>query len=104
MPKQLLTGTLEEQCDFLYNMAVEKMAQGNYTGAVYALKEVVKHLPNFRDAQTLLAVAKSRKATQSRLLFAGLIGAALGIGVGTLLHLSNDLVFIALAVIGAVVG
>ncbi|HMN31708.1 MAG TPA: hypothetical protein PKE45_26400, partial [Caldilineaceae bacterium] len=54
MPKQLLTGTLEEQCEFLYTMAVEKMAQGNYTGAVHALKEVVKHAPDFRDAQALL--------------------------------------------------
>ena len=104
MPKQLLTGTLEEQCEFLYTMAVEKMAQGNYTGAVHALKEVVKHAPDFRDAQALLAVAKSRKATQTRLLLAGLIGAALGIGVGTFFQLSNDLVFIVLAVVGAVVG
>jgi len=104
MPKQLLTGTLEEQCDFLYNLAVEKMAQGNFTGAVHALQEVVTHAPDFRNAQALLAEAKTRKASQSRLLVAGLVGALLFVGIGTVLRIPNDLLFILLALVGALVG
>ncbi|MCL4861100.1 MAG: hypothetical protein KJZ93_16910 [Caldilineaceae bacterium] len=104
MPKQLLEGTLEEQCEFLYNMAQEKMAQGNFTGAVYALNEVVKHAPRFRNAQALLAEARMRKAAQRRLLIAGILGAVLFVGVGTLMRLPNDLMFLALAGVGAVVG
>lgn len=104
MPKQTLTGSLDEQCTFLYEVAQEKMAEGNYTGAVHALKEILKYQPNFRDAATLLAEAKTRKSQQSRLVLAGFLGAALFVGVGTTLHVSNDLLFLALAVIGAVVG
>ncbi|RIK44841.1 MAG: hypothetical protein DCC55_01165 [Chloroflexi bacterium] len=104
MPKQLLTGTLEEQCEFLYNLAQEKMAQGNFTGAAHALAEVVKHAPDFRDAQALLAEAKARKAAQQRLLIAGILGALLFVGLGSLLQLSNDLVLIGLALAGAVAG
>ena len=37
MPKQKLTGTLDEQCEFLYGLAITKMAEGNYTGAKHAL-------------------------------------------------------------------
>jgi hypothetical protein len=104
MPKQLLAGTLEEQCEFLYNLAQEKMAQGNFTGAEYALAEVVKHAPDFRDAQALLAEARARKAAQRRLLIAGILGAILFVGFGTLLELSNDLLLIGLALVGVVVG
>jgi len=104
MPKQTLPGTLEEQCDFLYNMAQEKMAQGNFTGATYALKEIVKHVPNYRDAAVLLVEAKRHKATQTTLLLAAFVGAALFIGVGTFLQIGNDLLFLLLAVVGAVVG
>jgi hypothetical protein len=104
MPKQLLTGTLEEQCEFLYTMAQEKLAQGNFTGAVYALQEIVKHAPNFRDAQALLVEAKARKATQRRLLLTALAGALLFVALGTIINLDNDLLFLALAVVGALVG
>lgn len=104
MPKELLTGTLEEQCEFLYNLAREKMAQGNFTGAVHALEEVVRYAPHFRDAQELLAEAKARKVLQRRLLIAGLCGAIVFVGFGTLYGLPNDLYFLALAGIGAVVG
>ena len=38
--KQTLIGTLDEQCEFLYDLALEKMDQGNYTGAAHALKEI----------------------------------------------------------------
>jgi hypothetical protein len=104
MPKQVLTGTLEEQCEFLYNLAQEKMAQGNYTGAVHALKEIVKHAPDFRDASQLLAEAKRRKSIQTALLMYAMAGSAIFIGIGTVLQAGNDWIFLALAVVGALVG
>jgi hypothetical protein len=104
MPKQLLTGTLDEQCEFLYNLALEKMQQGNFTGAVHALKEVVKHNPGFRDAGTLLAEAQRRKSEQSHLLWFAFGGAMLFVLFGTLLQLGNDFLFLGLIAVGAVLG
>ena len=104
MPKQKLTGTLEEQCEFLYQLAQEKMSQGNYTGAVHALDEIVTHAPTFRDAVALLQTAKQKKAQQQRLLFSALGGGALFIGFGTVLQLPNDWLFLLFATVGAFVG
>lgn len=104
MPKEILTGTLEEQCEFLYEMAREKMAEGNYTGAIYAFKEIAKHKPDYRDVEQLMAQSKAQKSQQSRLVIAGFLGAAVFIAVGTTLQLSNDLLFLGLAFVGAVVG
>lgn len=104
MPKQLLTGTLEEQCEFLYTLAEQKMAQGNYTGAVHALKEIVKYAPEYRDAARLLAVAQQRKREQSILLWYATGGAALFVGIGTLLQVGNDFLFLGLMVLGGIVG
>lgn len=104
MPKQLLTGTLEEQCDFLFEMAQEKMRQGNFTGAYHALKEVVKHAPDRTEAVVLLAHAKERKSEQSRLLLVSLTGAILFIGFGSFAGLSSDLWLLALGFVGLVVG
>jgi hypothetical protein len=104
MPKQLLTGTLDEQCEFLYDLAQEKMAQGNYTGATHVLKEIVKHNPDFRDARAQLAEAKRRKGEQSQLLWFAFGGAALFVLFGTMLQLGNDFFFLALIAVGALVG
>ncbi|MCX6045356.1 MAG: hypothetical protein NT075_09595 [Chloroflexi bacterium] len=104
MAKQVLTGPLEEQCEFLYTMAQEKIAQGNFTGATYALKEVVKHKPDYRDAATLLVEAKRQKSKQSVLLLSGFIGAVLFIATGTIVKVPNDLVFLLLAVLFTIVG
>src|SRR5215218_105300 len=104
MPKQLLTGTLDEQSEFLYNLALEKMKEGNFTGAVHALKEVVKYNPNFRDAGALLVAAKRRKSEQNLLLVFVFGGAGLFVFIGTLLQLGNDFVFIGLIAAGAIVG
>ncbi len=38
MPKQMLSGTLDEQCAFLYDLGRQKMEQGNYTGAIHAFR------------------------------------------------------------------
>ena len=104
MPKQLLTGALEEQCDFLYALAQEKMSEGNYTGAYHALKEVVKHAPQREEAVALLAVAKQRKSEQTRLLLLSLAGAVLFVGIGSAARLSNDLWLMALGFVGLLVG
>lgn len=104
MPNQTLTGTLEEQCEFLYNLAVEKMGQGNYTGAVHALKEIVKHKPDYRDAAQLLVEAKERKSEQTFLLLMAVVGASTAVAVGGMLGVPNDLVFLILVVFGALVG
>jgi hypothetical protein len=104
MPKQVLTGTLDEQCEFLYTLAQEKMRQGNFTGAVHALEEVAQYAPNYKDVGVLLADAKQRKAAQRRLLIGGILGAILFVGFGSFFQLSNDLYFIGLILLGAVVG
>ena len=104
MPKQKLTGTLEQQCEFLYGLAITKMAQGNYTGAKHALEEIVKYKPDFRDAQQLLQEVSHKKSDQTFLVMMAILGAAVGVAVGSIGQLGNDLVLLALAGIGALVG
>ena len=104
MPKEYLTGSLDEQCDFLYDMAIEKMQQGNFTGAAHALKEIVKYRPDFKDAQTLLAAAKRRKTEQRWLLIISLIGLTGGVYVGSTRGAANDLWLLLYAGIGLLIG
>lgn len=104
MAKTLLTGSLDEQCEFLYTLAQTKMQQGNYTGAIHALKEIAKYQPGYRDTAQLLAEAQRRKAEHTTLLFYAFGGAALFIGIGTVLQAGNDLVFLVLALAGGLLG
>jgi predicted Zn-dependent protease len=104
MPKQKLTGTLEQQCEFLYGLALTKMAEGNYTGAKHALQEIVKYKPDYRDAQQLLEQVSRKKSDQSFLAVMAFVGAAVGVAVGSLGQLGNDLVLLLLAGIGALLG
>lgn len=104
MPNQTLTGTLEEQCEFLYELAVEKMGQGNYTGAVHVLKEIVKYKPDYRDAAQLLIEAKERKSEQTFLLLMAVLGASVAVAIGGIIGVPNDLIFLILVVLGALVG
>jgi hypothetical protein len=104
MPKQKLTGTLEQQCEFLYGLALTKMAEGNYTGAKHALQEIVKYKPDYRDAQQLLEQVSRKKSDQSFLVVMAFVGAAVGVAVGSLGKLGNDLVLLVLAGIGALLG
>lgn len=104
MPKQILHGTLDEQCEVLFTLAQEKMTQGNFTGAVHALKEIVKHNPTYPDAKGLLVEAKKRQSEQRFLLFCGLGGAALGIAGASVANFSNDLWMLAAAGVGLVAG
>ena len=104
MVKKQLAGTLEEQCDFLYQLAQEKMTGGNYVGAVYALKEIVKYQPDYADAARLLAVARQQKKKQTFRIVLSLVGAILAVGVGSAVGLSNDLLLLALACAGLLLG
>lgn len=102
--KKQLTGTLEEQCSFLYQVAQEKMEDGNYTGAVYALKEIVRHKPDYRDAAQLLEQARRHKKAQSFRLIISLTGAALFVGIGSTAGVPNDLWLFVLAFAGLLLG
>ena len=102
--KKQLTGTLEEQCSFLYQLAQEKMEDGNYTGAVYALKEIVRHKPDYSNAAQLLEKARRHKKAQSFRLIISLAGAALFVGIGSTAGVPNDLWLFVLAFAGLLVG
>lgn len=102
--KKQLTGTLEEQCSFLYQVAQEKMEDGNYTGAVYALKEIVRHKPDYRDAAQLLEKARRHQKAQSFRLIISLTGAALFVGIGSTAGVPNDLWLFVLAFAGLLLG
>ena len=104
MAKKQLTGTLEEQCSFLYRLAQEKMEDGNYTGAVYALKEIVRHKPDYSDAAQLLEKARQHKKAQSFRLIISLAGAALFVGIGSTAGVPNDLWLFVLAFAGLLIG
>ncbi len=104
MAKKLLTGTLEEQCSFLYELAEEKMASGNYTGAVYALKEIVKYRPDYQDAARLLKIARAEKRKQRNRIVISLLGAVVAIGIGSSIGLPNDLWLFGIAFAGLLVG
>ena len=104
MPKQMLSGTLDEQCEFLYDLGRQKMEQGNYTGAVHAFSEIVKFAPDYEDAADLLDVARRRKVEQRFLIISAFLGAIVMIGVGTLLQLGNDLLLLVLALLGTALG
>jgi hypothetical protein len=104
MPKEKLTGTLEEQCEFLYGLAVTKIAQGNYTGAKHALEEIVKYKPDYRDARQLLAQVREKKSDQTFLVVMAVLGGCIGVALGSLFGAPNDLVLLVLAGVGALLG
>ncbi|MYC94666.1 MAG: hypothetical protein F4X14_06820 [Caldilineaceae bacterium SB0661_bin_32] len=104
MARKQLTGTLEEQCGFLYQLAQEKMASGNYTGAVYALKEIIKYKPDYGDAALLLEKARQHKKAQTFRLVVSLVGASIFVGIGSGAGLDNDLWLFAFAFAGLLVG
>lgn len=104
MPKQMLSGTLDEQCAFLYDLGRQKMDEGNYTGAVYAFREIVKYAPDYRDTAELLEIARNRKREQRFLMVSSMIGAVVLVGVGSMLNLGNDLYLLAFALAGTLAG
>lgn len=104
MPKQMLSGSLDEQCAFLYDLGLQKMEQGNYTGAVYAFKEIVKYAPDYRDASEMLETAQRRKSDQRFLIISSIVGGIMMVGVGSALQLNNDLYLLLFALAGTLLG
>ncbi len=104
MVKNLLEGTLEEQCEFLYDLGVEKLKTGNFAGALYAFREIVRHDPAYRDVAALLVEARGRKSEQRQLILVGLGSGALFMGVGRLTGISHDLALILVGALGLVCG
>ena len=69
---------------FIYELAQEKMASGNYTGAVYVLKEIIKYQPIIMQTQhRCWRNARQHKKEQLFRLFTSLGGAILFIGIGS---------------------
>lgn len=104
MPKTLLTGTLEEQCAFLFNLAEEKAAVGNFSGASHALKEILAHVPDYPGAAELMEKVRKGKREQRMMLFFVFAFAIVGVFLGGLWQVPNDWWYLGLVVIGAVVG
>ncbi len=80
------------------------MASGNYTGAVYALKEIIKHHPEYENAAQLLTSARKQKRSQTFRLLISLIGAIFFIGIGSMTGLHTDVWLLALGFVGLLVG
>lgn len=104
MPKEMLTGTLDEQCAFLYDLGREKMENGNYVGAIHAFGEIVKYAPDFRDTMELLEESRRRKAEQRFLIVGAIMGGVAMVAVGSALNLRNDLLLLIFALVGTLVG
>jgi hypothetical protein len=100
----MLTGTLEEQCAFLMDLSQQKMAAGNFTGALHALKEIQKHAPEYPGLAEAMARAQAGKREQRTLVLSGFGGAVVAVFLGTWLDVPNDLWLLGLALIGAVGG
>ena len=104
MVKKLLEGTVEEQCEFLYDLGVEKMKTGNFAGALHVFREVARHDPAYRNVTALLAEAKGRKSEQRQLILVGLGVGALFMVLGRLAGISHDLALILVGTLGLVCG
>lgn len=104
MVRKMLEGTMEEQCEFLYTLALDKMKTGNFTGALYALREVAKHDPGYRDVASLLAQARRRKAEQRSLILVGLGTGVLFAIAARAAGLTHDLGLMASGLAGLVCG
>lgn len=104
MAKKMLEGTLDEQCAFLYDLARDKMAQGNYAGALYALREVAKHRPDYRDVPALLVQLQGQKREQRRMILVGLVSGVLFATLARTAGVTHDLLIIGIGILGLVGG
>ncbi|MCS6842704.1 MAG: hypothetical protein NZ528_00030 [Caldilineales bacterium] len=102
--KTVLQGTVEEQAAQLYDMAVEAMRDGRYSLAYHYLKEIERALPGFRDVPALLAQAKAAKQEQRTLGWGAIVGGIAMIGLARSLGVDNELVLLALAALGLLIG
>lgn len=104
MARKMLQGSLESQCAFLYDLALDKMKTGNFAGALYALQEVARHNPEYRDVAALVEELRHRKAEQRRLILIGLASGVLFAGVALALGVTHDLIVILAGAVGLACG
>lgn len=104
MPVKTLEGTVEEQAAQIYDLAAEAMQEGRYTAAYRYYLEIERALPSFRDVPQRLAHASYARKEQRSLLLGSLTGAMVLIVLARLLGNDNELIFLAAAVLGLVVG
>ncbi|RME84219.1 MAG: hypothetical protein D6775_06035 [Caldilineae bacterium] len=104
MPRQQLSGTLEEQLATVYELVRERMATGRYSGAVHYAKEIIKVDPNYRDIQEILKQAEKAKREQRFLLVISLIGAIVAVAITRGLGWTQDWQSLMFALAGLVIG
>ncbi|HNS01986.1 MAG TPA: hypothetical protein PKM78_06355 [Anaerolineae bacterium] len=101
---QRLEGTVEEQAAQIYDLAAEAMAEGRFIGAYHYYQEIERALPGFRDVPELLAKANYARKEQRSLLMGSITGAMALIVLARLLGNDNELIFLAAAVLGLLLG
>lgn len=99
-----LTGTPEEQADQLYDLAEEAMGEGRYSGAYRYWLEIEKALPGYRDVPERLAEANLARREQRFLIMGALLGAVVLVAIARSLGAERELVLLAAAVLGLLVG
>lgn len=102
--KIALQGTVEEQAQQLYDLAVEAMEEGRYTAAHRYFQEIERASPGFRDVPERLGEVRRAKREQRYLLWGSLLGGALLIIVARMLGASNELIFLGAGVLGLLAG
>lgn len=104
MPKQQLSGTLEEQMAALYEIVEQRMAEGKYSGAVHYANEIIKVDPNYRDIQHTLQKARHAKRQQTLTLIASLMTAMVGVAVASFAGFDKDWQMLLAGFIGLLLG
>ncbi len=104
MPKQQLSGTLEEQKAAVYEIVQQRMAEGKYSGAVHYAKEIIKADPNYRDIQQILQQAQQAKRQQTLTLVASLLAAIAGVTVASVAGFDADWQMLLAGFIGLLIG
>ncbi len=102
--RKLLNGTVDEQAAHLYEMAVEAMAEGRYSGAYRYLAEIERAVPGYRDVPALLATVRRAKQEQRFLLISSLTGGMIFIALARLLGIQSEWLFIGAAILGLALG
>jgi hypothetical protein len=104
MPVKHLEGTVEEQAAQIYDLAAEAMQEGRFTAAYRYYLEIERAVPGFRDVPELLAKANYARKEQRSLLLGSITGASILIVLARLLGNNNELIFLAAAVLGLLLG
>jgi presenilin-like A22 family membrane protease len=104
MPVKHLEGTVEEQAAQIYDLAAEAMQEGRFTAAYRYYLEIERAVPGFRDVPELLAKANYARKEQRSLLLGSIAGASILIVLARLLGNNNELIFLAAAVLGLLLG